>query len=147
MHLYIFSFSYFLYKNKWRLHTTYPKKRCPKRYPNLFFEGHFFMRSLTPTPSDICHIFLQNSFLQCILAIPLVCRSWKGLGTLDSLHAFCGSPCERLGKLPLKKREIFWVLFRAPLFLCKWCGVATYFFIKKIRKNKYMIELFSSLIE
>ena len=45
-----------------------------------------------------------------------------------------------------QKREIR-VPFRAPLFLGKWYGVATYFFIIKIRKNKYMIELFSSLIE
>ena len=28
------------------------------------------------------------------------------------------------------KKEI-WVLFRAPLFLGKWCGVAPYFFIQK----------------
>ena len=39
-------------------------------------------------------------------------------------------------KVPLKKeREIFGVFFRAPLFLRKWCGVATYFFNTKIRKN------------
>ena len=30
-----------------------------------------------------------------------------------------------------QKREIFGVLFRAPLFLDKWCGVATYFLYKK----------------
>ena len=34
-----------------------------------------------------------------------------------------------------QKREIFRVFFRAPLFLGKWCGVATYFLYKKIRKN------------
>ena len=27
-----------------------------------------------------------------------------------------------------QKREIFRVVFRAPLFLGKWCGVATFFF-------------------
>ena len=43
----IFSFSFFLYKKKWRLHTTYQKERCLKRYPNLFFEGRFSSRSLT----------------------------------------------------------------------------------------------------
>ena len=41
--------------------------------------------------------------------------------------------CENWGAL---KKEI-WVLLRAPLFLGKWCGVATYFLYKKIRKNKY----------
>ena len=49
--------------------------------------------------------------------------------------------------VPLKKERFWSVLFRAPLFLGKWYGVATYFFIQKIRKTKYMIELFSSLIE
>ena len=28
----------------------------------------------------------------------------------------------------LSKREIFWVLFRAPLFFGKWCGDTTFFF-------------------
>ena len=37
-----------------------------------------------------------------------------------------------------QKREIFLVLFRALIFLGKWCGVATYFLYKKIRKNKYI---------
>ena len=45
------------------------------------------------------------------------------------------------------KKKDFGMLFRAPFFLGMWCGVATYFFIKKIRKNKYMSELLSSLIE
>ena len=86
-------------------------------------------------------------FLQHILAIPLVCRSWKGPGTLDSLHAFYGNPYERLGKLPLKK-ERFLECFLGHLS----CWVSDVespliFLYKKIRKNKYMIELFSSLIE
>ena len=42
------------------------------------------------------------------------------------------------------KKEIL-VLFKAPLFLSKWCVVATYFFLyKKIRKKsikKYVTEL------
>ena len=54
--------------------------------------------------------------------------------------------CERPGKFP-QKREIFGVFFREPLFLGKWCGVATYFFLYKKKINKYMTELFSSLIE
>ena len=37
-----------------------------------------------------------------------------------------------------KKREIIGVLFRAPFFLGKWCGVATYFLYKKKRENKYI---------
>ena len=37
------------------------------------------------------------------------------------------------------KKEI-WVLLRAPLFLGKWGGVATYFLYKKIRKNKYKLH-------
>ena len=28
----------------------------------------------------------------------------------------------------------------APLFLGKWCGVATYFFIQKNKKNKYTLH-------
>ena len=46
-----------------------------------------------------------------------------------------------------KKKRFVGVLFRTPLFLGKWCGVATYFFIQKKKKSKYMIELFHSLIE
>ena len=33
--------------------------------------------------------------------------------------------------LASKKREIFGVLFRAALFLGKWCGIVTYFLYKK----------------
>ena len=48
------------------------------------------------------------------------------------------------GKLGALKKEI-WVLLRAPLFLGKRCGVATYFFIPKKRKRKkiqlYMTEM------
>ena len=85
-------------------------------------------------------------FLQHILAIPLVCRSWKGPGTLDSLHAFYGNPYERLGKLPLKKERFLecflgHLSFWAPLFLGKWYGVATFFLYKKNkRKTKYKIH-------
>ena len=47
--------------------------------------------------------------------------------------------------VPFKKREIR-IPFRAPLFLGKWCGVATYFFIQKKKKlnwiQLYMTELF-----
>ena len=45
------------------------------------------------------------------------------------------------------KRDFLECFFRAPLFLGKWFGVTTYFLYKKIRKNKYMIEWFHSLIE
>ena len=46
------------------------------------------------------------------------------------------------------KKEIR-VPFRAPLFLGKWYGVATYFSLykKKILITKYMTESFHSLIE
>ena len=44
--------------------------------------------------------------------------------------------CQNLGASE-KNRDFWSVLFRAPLFLGKWCGVATYFFIQKIRKTKY----------
>ena len=36
----------------------------------------------------------------------------------------------------LLKGEIFLVLFRAPLFLGKWCGVTTFFFFFYIYKKK-----------
>ena len=42
-----------------------------------------------------------------------------------------------ISKVPLKKREIFGVLFRAPLFLGKWCRVAIYFLYKNNKKKKY----------
>ena len=38
--------------------------------------------------------------------------------------------CERLKNWVLLKKR-FGVLLRAPLFLGKWCGVATYFLYKK----------------
>ena len=47
--------------------------------------------------------------------------------------------CERSGKSDTLKKEIE-VLLRASLFLGKWCGVATYFLYKKIRKNKYKLH-------
>ena len=43
----------------------------------------------------------------------------------------------KISKVPLKKREIFGVLFRAPLFLGKWCRVAIYFLYKNHKKKKY----------
>ena len=43
--------------------------------------------------------------------------------------------CERPRKLP-QKREIFGVLFREPLFLGKWCEVATFFFFNTKKKKK-----------
>ena len=49
-----------------------------------------------------------------------------------------------------KKKRFFGVFFKAPIFLGKWFGVATYFLYKKNKKKKtkYNItELFSSLIE
>ena len=42
--------------------------------------------------------------------------------------------CERPGKSDTLKKEIG-VLLRAPLFLGKWCGVATYFLYKKEKLN------------
>ena len=44
--------------------------------------------------------------------------------------------CDRPEKVPLKKKKKKKkVLLRAPLFLGKWCGVATYFLYKKNKKN------------
>ena len=39
--------------------------------------------------------------------------------------------CGRPGKLGLSKKRYFLVLFRTPLFLSKWYGVAIYFLYKK----------------
>ena len=36
---FVFFFLFFCIKNKWRLHTTYPKKRGALKHPNLFFES------------------------------------------------------------------------------------------------------------
>ena len=67
-------------------------------------------------------------------------------GLIRSILSTLVRSYERLGNLTLKKE--IWVPFRVLLFLGKWYGVATYFFIKKKkRKTKYMTELFSSLIE
>ena len=45
-------------------------------------------------------------------------------------------PTVRDHKSASQKRK-FWVLWKTPLFLGKWCGVATYFFIPKKKKKKY----------
>ena len=51
---------------------------------------------------------------------------------LSSLTQYLICYCQRLGKLGLsKKKEIFVVLFWAPLFLGKWYGVVTFFLYKK----------------
>ena len=56
--LYLIFFLFFCLNNKWRLHTTYPKKRdALKKYLNLFFESTMeFSQSLTL-------IFSPNSFM------------------------------------------------------------------------------------
>ena len=43
-------------------------------------------------------------------------------------------------KFSSKKREIFGVLFKAPLFLGNWSGVTTYFLYEKVRKTNYKIH-------
>ena len=52
-----------------------------------------------------------------------------------------------LNKKSITQKKKNQVHFRAPLFLGKWCGANTYFFILKNKKKKYMTELFFSLIE
>ena len=42
--------------------------------------------------------------------------------------------CERPQTWGALKKEI-WILFKAPLFLGKWCGVTTYLFYTKNKKN------------
>ena len=42
---------------------------------------------------------------------------------------------DRQNWVPLKKERFFGVLFRAPLFLGKWCGVAAYFLYQKKKKK------------
>ena len=44
--------------------------------------------------------------------------------------------CQNLGASE-KNRDFWSVLFRAPLFLGKWYGVATYFSLYKKEKKKY----------
>ena len=39
--------------------------------------------------------------------------------------------CERSPKLGVLSKKRFEYFFRAPFFLNKWCGVATYFHTKK----------------
>ena len=58
----------------------------------------------------------------------------------------CECERERPQNLGTLKIEIC-VLFRAPLFIAKRCGVTTYFLYKKIRKTKYkkyMTKLYHS---
>ena len=43
-------------------------------------------------------------------------------------------------KVASQKREIFGVLFKAPLFLGNWSGVTTYFLYEKVRKTNYKIH-------
>ena len=71
------------------------------------------------------------------------CILWENLTKVAELHRM---PCVRdLDKKTSLKKEIR-VPFKEPLFFGKWYGVTTYFLIKN-KKNKYMIELFFSLIE
>ena len=45
------------------------------------------------------------------------------------------------GKGGSQKIEICECFFKTPLFLGKWCGVATYFFIPKKKKKKLNTNL------
>ena len=67
--------------------------------------------------------------------------SLKSNTILSPRHPQRSCHCEKLPKY-LSTKEIFGVLLRAPLFLGKWCGVATYFFffIKKKGKTKNKIH-------
>ena len=69
------------------------------------------------------------SMLKAIVSL----RCLSNYGDLFNLcHLVCQwRTCERQQKCLLKKREIFRVLFRTPLFLDKWCEVATFFLYKK----------------
>ena len=62
---------------------------------------------------------------------------------LSPRHSERSRHCERPGQSGALKKEI-WVLLRAPLFLGKWCGVATYFLYQKEKRKKgntnYMIK-------
>ena len=44
--------------------------------------------------------------------------------------------CERPPQKKVSLKKEIWVPFREPLFLGKWYGVATYFFILKKKKKK-----------
>ena len=94
--------------------------------------------------------YLTNSQMKwCQISTCLVRECWTGFLEIlvalvlsqYMLRYFWQIPLwEPSPKVPLIKREIFGVLFRTPLFLGKWCGAATYFLYKKIRKNKYKIH-------
>ena len=72
---------------------------------------------------------LLRSLHGCIKR-PTVCRSKKD---------WIGQRVRDLKSCLSKKRDFFGVLFRATLFLGKWCGVATYFLYKK-EKEKLNIK-------
>ena len=67
----------------------------------------------------------KSKFMQTAFSIFLLFSSTKQMSVRD---------CQIW--VPLKKKEIFRVLFRAPPFLGKWCGGATYFLNKKKKKKK-----------
>ena len=90
------------------------------------------------TPKILLHV---NIFKTCLQNRPMS-RKWVSSSSLaweaESDSSTNGlvltSYCERPQKCLLKKRDL-WVLLGASLFFGKWCGVATYFLYKKIRKK------------
>ena len=65
-----------------------------------------------------------------------------------ALNILSGVATVRDRKSASEKKRDFWVFWKTPLFLGKWCGVATYFFLYKKKEKKlntkYMTKLFFS---
>ena len=96
----------------------------PRGFVSLFL---FLLRFLLSRRRSLLQVHLR---LGVLLLLPL----------LSSLLVIFLLPSPRLlwetAKLWGALKKEIWVLWRAPLFLGKWCGVATYFFIQKNKKKK-----------
>ena len=102
----------------------------------------FFLCWTKPTWKGGVVLLPLKMRIRLIIFSPLDEGFYNGVATYLIIGINKKTNCERPQKLSLKKE--IWMLLRESLFLGKWCGVATYFFIQKIRKNKYkyMTKLF-----
>ena len=108
--------------------SIYLHSMCEVWMPPKFLKFSGFGHTLGPWWRDSC---------------VLVCLGW-GVCICESIFLIffrsCHQPlCKRPPKLGVLSKKRFGYFFRAPFFLGKWCGVATYFlYQKKKLSTNYM---------
>ena len=112
------------------------KGECP-----LLFQTLYYVKNGT-FPCTTMVFFLPNLFTYFLLFSLMFSHSScpNGLATCSSYSSRNVAKYKRQvfvrdREFAFKKKRDFLVLFKATLFLGKWCGVTTYFLYKKIRKN------------